>query len=151
MSIDPIDPDRLDELPAPADRSAGLPEAADPNFTAASPRPKDHTDTGVTRMDTGKNFDNRKSQSRRHSNPSCVRDVMTADIEVCTPQTALYYVARMMAERDVGAIPVVESTDSMKPVGIITDRDIVVRALEKRQELNNLRCGASETCDALID
>lgn len=100
-------------------------------------------------MDTGKNFTHRKSQSRRNSNPSCVRDIMTADIEVCTPQTALYYVARMMAERDVGAIPVVESTDSMKPVGIITDRDIVIRALAKRQDPDDLRCADCMSTDLL--
>jgi CBS domain-containing protein len=149
MSIDPIDTDRLDEMPVPGHRSPGLPEIADPNFTAASPRAKDHTDTGVTRMDTGRNFDNRKSQAGRSGNPSCVRDVMTADIEVCTPQTELYYVARMMAERDVGAIPVVESTDSMKPVGIITDRDIVIRAIAKRQDPDGLRCADCMSTDLL--
>ena len=45
----------------------------------------------------------------------------------------------MMADRDVGAIPVVENTDTMKPVGIITDRDIVVRAIAKRQDTTRLR------------
>jgi CBS domain-containing protein len=149
MSIDPIDTDRLDELPTPGGRSSGLPEIADPNFTAASPRAKDHTDTGVTRMDTGKDFDNGKSQAARNPNPSCVRDIMTADIEVCTPQTELYYVARMMAERDVGAIPVVQSTDSMKPIGIITDRDIIIRALAKRQDPNGLRCADCMSTDLL--
>ena len=149
MSIDPIDPDRLDDMAVEGDRSAGLPEIADPNFTAASPRARDHTDTGVTRMNTGHEMNERNSQSRSGANPTCVRDVMTADVEVCTPQTELYYVARMMAERDVGAIPVVESTDTMKPVGIITDRDIVVRALAKRQDPNDLRCGDCMTSDPL--
>ena len=148
MSIDPIDPDQLDNRAVEGDRSAGLPEIADPNFTAASPRARDHTDTGVTRMNTGSEINERPPQPRS-GNPTCVRDVMTADVEVCTPQTELYYVARMMAERDVGAIPVVESTDTMKPVGIITDRDIVVRVLAKRQDPNDLRCGDCMTSDAL--
>jgi CBS domain-containing protein len=63
--------------------------------------------------------------------PQLVRDVMTADVEVANPDTELYYVARMMLERDCGAIPVVDSTDSMHPVGLITDRDIVTRSIAK--------------------
>jgi CBS domain-containing protein len=70
-----------------------------------------------------------------------VRDVMTPAVEVATPSTELYYAARMMADRDVGAIPVVENTDTMKPVGIVTDRDIVVRGLAKRQDVNALNVG----------
>jgi CBS domain-containing protein len=62
-----------------------------------------------------------------------VEDIMSGDIEVCTQETELQYVARKMAERDVGAIPIVESTESMKPVGIITDRDIVIRAIARGQ------------------
>src|SRR5437764_5562104 len=70
---------------------------------------------------------------------SRVRDVMTPTVEVCRPDSELYYAARMMADRDVGAIPVVESTDTMKPIGIITDRDIVVRAIAKRQDAGAMR------------
>ena len=149
MSIDPINPDRLDEMAVKGDRSTGLPEIADPNFTAASARAKDHTDTGVTRMSTANDMSKQRSKSRGDENPSCVRDVMTADIEVCTPQTELYYVARMMAERDVGAIPVVHSTDTMMPVGIITDRDIVIRAIAKRQDPGALRCADCRSSDVL--
>ena len=67
-----------------------------------------------------------------------IREIMSRSPEVCTPETELYYVARKMEERDVGAIPVVESTDSMKPIGIITDRDIVTRVLARRQEPQEL-------------
>ena len=81
--------------------------------------------------------------------PRFVRDVMTSDIEVCTPQTELYFVARMMAERDVGAIPVVHSTDTMMPVGIITDRDIVIRAIARRQDPSALRCADCMSSDLL--
>jgi CBS domain-containing protein len=70
-----------------------------------------------------------------------VSDVMTPAVEVATPSTELYYAARMMADRDVGAIPVVENTDTMRPVGIVTDRDIVVRGLAKRQDVNALNVG----------
>jgi CBS domain-containing protein len=35
----------------------------------------------------------------------------------------------MMKERDCGEIPVVEGTESLRPVGVLTDRDIVCRTL----------------------
>jgi CBS domain-containing protein len=56
-----------------------------------------------------------------------VNDIMTKSPAVCDPETRLTDVARMMVEHDCGAIPVVASHDDMKPVGIITDRDIIVR------------------------
>jgi len=67
-----------------------------------------------------------------------VSDVMTRSPEVCTPDTDLVYVARMMADRSVGVIPVVQDTESMKPIGIVTDRDIVVRAVAKNQNPDDL-------------
>lgn len=60
-----------------------------------------------------------------------IREIMTADVECCTPDTNLADVARMMVACDCGAIPVVDSPESMKPVGIITDRDIVTRIVAK--------------------
>jgi CBS domain-containing protein len=56
-----------------------------------------------------------------------VREIMTADPICCTPDTNLGEVAKLMANNDCGALPVVENERSRKPVGIITDRDIVCR------------------------
>ncbi len=50
---------------------------------------------------------------------------------IATMETPISEIARMMAEQDCGAIPVVESKDAPKPVGIITDRDIVVRLVSE--------------------
>jgi CBS domain-containing protein len=118
----------------------GAPETADPNYTVT------HSDVGndAKAGKTAASLDdlNAPRGARvRGAMPMTVRDVMTPIVEVCTPQTELYYVARMMADRDVGAIPVVDNTDSMKPIGIITDRDIVVRALAKRQDVNAMKAG----------
>jgi CBS domain-containing protein len=55
------------------------------------------------------------------------KDLMTPDADVVTPQDPLSKAAHLMRDRNVGSVPVVESRDSMKPRGIITDRDIVVR------------------------
>ncbi|MES2459546.1 MAG: CBS domain-containing protein [Armatimonadota bacterium] len=58
-----------------------------------------------------------------------VLDIMTKSPAVCTPDTRLTDVARMMVEHDCGAIPVVTSQNNPSPVGMITDRDIVVRVV----------------------
>jgi CBS domain-containing protein len=58
-----------------------------------------------------------------------VMDIMTKSPAVCTPETRLTDVARMMVEHDCGAIPVVTSQSDPTPVGMITDRDIVVRVV----------------------
>src|SRR5690606_9921829 len=45
-----------------------------------------------------------------------------------TPDMELSKVAKMMAEHNVGSIPVVENKDNMRVVGMVTDRDIATRA-----------------------
>ena len=55
-----------------------------------------------------------------------IRDIMTPHPAACTPTTRLEVVARLMADRDCGEIPVCQDG---RVVGVITDRDIVVRAL----------------------
>ncbi len=54
---------------------------------------------------------------------------MTKNPACCTTDSGLKEVAKMMVDNDCGCIPVVESKDSMKPVGMITDRDIVIRTV----------------------
>jgi CBS domain-containing protein len=60
-----------------------------------------------------------------------VKDLMTPDPACCTPDATLQRVAEMMAEHDCGEIPVVDNVASMKPVGVITDRDITCRTVAK--------------------
>jgi CBS domain-containing protein len=60
-----------------------------------------------------------------------VKDLMTQKPACATPDMGLEKVARMMDEYKVGSIPVVENKDSMKVIGMITDRDIATRAVAK--------------------
>ena len=55
-----------------------------------------------------------------------VRDIMTASPACCSPSDSLRDAARIMRDSDCGAVPVVEND---RVVGIITDRDLAVRAL----------------------
>ncbi|MCO6431370.1 MAG: CBS domain-containing protein [Deltaproteobacteria bacterium] len=58
-----------------------------------------------------------------------VRELMSTDPVCCTPSTSLKEVAGMMLRNDCGAIPVVDNEESMRLVGIITDRDITCRSV----------------------
>ena len=60
-----------------------------------------------------------------------VQDLMTPSPATCTPDAPLPDVARMMADHDCGAIPVVDGRG--EPVGVVTDRDIAVRVVARDQ------------------
>lgn len=55
-----------------------------------------------------------------------VSDAMTRDVQMVNPNQNIADAAKMMADGDCGVLPVAENE---KLVGMITDRDIVVRAL----------------------
>ena len=53
-------------------------------------------------------------------------DVMTRGVRTITPADTIRRAAQLMAELDVGAIPV---CDGSRLVGMVTDRDITVRCV----------------------
>ena len=55
------------------------------------------------------------------------RDLMSRDPVAVTPGDPLLRAACAMRDLNVGMVPVVDSREQMRPVGVITDRDIVVR------------------------
>ena len=57
------------------------------------------------------------------------RDVMTKDPASCEPADSITKVAGLMKQEDVGSVPIVESAESRRLTGIITDRDIVVKVI----------------------
>jgi CBS domain-containing protein len=52
---------------------------------------------------------------------------MTPDPAFSTPEASLEDVAKLMVQHECGEIPVVESHNSLQPIGVVTDRDIVCR------------------------
>lgn len=56
-------------------------------------------------------------------------DIMSATVGTCSPDTAIREVARRMTERGVGAILV--CNDRHRPVGIISERDLVTKVLAR--------------------
>ena len=66
-----------------------------------------------------------------------VREIMTESPAFATPGTSLHVIAQMMVENDCGCIPIVESSETKSPIGMITDRDIVIRTVaENRNPLD---------------
>ena len=62
-----------------------------------------------------------------------IRDVMTPNPRTIAPNDSIQNAARIMRDEDTGAVPVVENG---RAVGIVTDRDIVVRAVAEDGQLN---------------
>ena len=58
------------------------------------------------------------------------REIMTRNVTTATRETSLKDVAILMRDGDMGALPIVENG---KLAGIVTDRDIVVRAVAENK------------------
>ena len=63
-----------------------------------------------------------------------VSEVMTAQVVTGTPRTTGVEAAQLMAKVDTGALPIV---DGGKVVGLVTDRDIVLRLVAKGGDLQS--------------
>ena len=63
-----------------------------------------------------------------------VRDVMSTHIVQCTPLDNVYEAAVKMKEESIGLIPVVENE---QVVGLVTDRDLVVRGIAEKHHGSN--------------
>ena len=55
-----------------------------------------------------------------------IRDIMTPNPRTVSPDDSIESAARIMRDEDTGAVPVVQNG---RPVGMLTDRDIVIRAV----------------------
>jgi CBS domain-containing protein len=62
-----------------------------------------------------------------------IKEVMTRDVRACEPNATVADAAKMMAQEDVGPVPIVEDG---RLVGIVTDRDIVVRVVAEGRDPN---------------
>jgi len=62
-----------------------------------------------------------------------LNELMTRDVRTCSPETPVADAARIMAELNCGAVPVVKD---QRVVGIVTDRDIALRVVAKWRDGN---------------
>lgn len=70
-----------------------------------------------------------------------IRDVMTpfSELSCVTSSDTLVSAAKKMKEADTGVIPVVQASNKKHLVGIITDRDIAVRAVADSVDLTSAK------------
>ena len=68
-----------------------------------------------------------------------VRDAMVEDVTVVASDTTVDAAAQIMADLDVGALPV--GRLGAPPEGIITDRDILLRVVAPRRDPRTTRIG----------
>lgn len=76
-----------------------------------------------------------------------VRGIMTSDPGLCCLDQSIKEAAEMMIECNCGAIPVVENLVTKRMVGIITDRDLAVRAVAPGLDPNTTRVAACMSVD----
>lgn len=62
-----------------------------------------------------------------------VNQIMTTDVQTVHPNDTITKAASLMEQLNVGSVPV---TDNNRIVGIVTDRDIVLRGVAKGEDAN---------------
>ena len=138
-------------------------------------RGEDQDDYGRSLYDEGRDYARGRygdRPARRGDGRSRVRcrDIMTKDVVVATRDTTVQQVAAMMRDEDTGVIPVVERRDANatstatdadheeanrgngrnsygKLIGLITDRDIVIRAIAEGKDATLTRAEEVMTTD----
>jgi CBS domain-containing protein len=67
------------------------------------------------------------------------RDVMTANVISVSPDTTLRSVCSLMREHEIGAVPIIDVVGRV--LGLVTDRDVVVRAVAARRDIDQVHAG----------
>jgi len=65
-----------------------------------------------------------------------LKDIMTKNVATVSLESNVLEAARKMRDLNIGAVPVV---DGDRPVGIITDRDIVLRCVAEEKEAGTVK------------
>lgn len=75
-----------------------------------------------------------------------LHEMMTKNVRTCSPDSSVQEAARIMSEVNCGAVPV---TQGDKVVGMITDRDIVLRCVTKGGDPTTAKVGDCMTRDCI--
>jgi CBS domain-containing protein len=73
-----------------------------------------------------------------------IKDVMTQNPTSCDPSRTVVEAAKVMASEDVGSVPVVKEG---RLVGIVTDRDLVVRVVAEGRDPGSTTVGEIASSD----
>lgn len=89
-------------------------------------------------------------------------DLMTKDPSCCVPTDTAHDAAQLMKSEDVGPIPIVKDKQSRELLGIVTDRDLVLKVLAEGLDPKSVQvdrvmttavvtCSAEDACDEALD
>lgn len=76
-----------------------------------------------------------------------VRDIMSSDVSFVDASTKIPEIAMLMKQKDIGAVPVLQNENM---VGIITDRDIILRAVADNKDFGQLSAEQIMTADPVF-
>ena len=77
-------------------------------------------------------------------------EVMTQQPTCCSGQDNVVKAAQMMKSENVGSIPVVESSESGKLIGIITDRDITLNVVAESLSPEQVHVSEAMSRDLIV-
>ena len=67
--------------------------------------------------------------------------VMTKDPVFCLAGDTVVKASQLMKTNDIGSVPVVESAESKKVIGMLTDRDIAIKVVSEARDLKTALVG----------
>lgn len=76
-------------------------------------------------------------------------DVMTQNPTCCLPDDGVTTAAQLMKDEDVGSIPVIESKQNKKLVGIVTDRDLALHVVAEKRDVKTTKVMDVMTSDVV--
>lgn len=74
------------------------------------------------------------------------REIMTKNPSTATQDVSLQDVAKLLKDGDIGILPIVDG-ETNKIVGLVTDRDIVVRAVAQGKSVTETKVGDVMTAE----
>jgi CBS domain-containing protein len=89
----------------------------------------------VVETETGYLFNERHFELQREEHAMKVKSSMHKGVEWVSPDTPVKILANIMREQDIGAIPIGEND---RLIGMVTDRDVTVRAVANGRDVSEL-------------
>ncbi|SRR5579884_168560 len=74
-----------------------------------------------------------RAASREDHMTKC-KDVMTKELTCCEPEDSAAKAAQAMKAQDIGSVPIVDSLQSKKLVGVVTDRDLAIKIVAEGRD-----------------
>ena len=66
-------------------------------------------------------------------------EIMTRSVVCCVPEDTIEHAATLMKSEGVGPVPVIESHASRRLIGIVTDRDLVVKGIAEGRDTKSTK------------